>query len=187
VRGRRVRLRGEDRVPVHVPYPGDVLQLRSRLDPTRAHRARVHRGPGPLGRQLHLRYLAGYLHTTTDGTDSISLVTATLNKVAHTTWYASKNISYPVPSSQLNLLRSDVLYDITRNYVIVANVIGSEKDDAGVTHSYSGGHYLTVVGEYNNGNTVYIEDVAISASGTHMYSMSVAALADWIANRGYSA
>jgi hypothetical protein len=131
--------------------------------------------------------VAGSLRTTTNGTNDVSYVTATLNSMAHTSWYASKYISYPVPSSALFLLKTDVKFDVDHGYVIVANVLGSETDDAGVLHSYSDGHYLTAVGYYNNGGTVFIEDVAVAASGRHFYQMSVEKFADWIANKGYSA
>ena len=59
-------------------------------------------------------------------------------------------------------------------------------DDKGRTHSYEGGHYLTVVGYDNAGQTVKIADPA-DASGTGSYTMTTVKLAHWIALRGYSA
>ena len=131
--------------------------------------------------------IAGMLRTTTNGTDDISYVTHGLNTMGHTSWYESKYISYPVPTSQLTLLKDDVYYDIVRGHVLVANVLGHETDNAGVYHNYAQGHYLTVVGFTGDGADVLIEDVAISASGRHSYWMTAAKLADWIANKGYSA
>jgi hypothetical protein len=131
--------------------------------------------------------VAGMLHTTVNGTNDISNVTYGLNRMGANGWYESKYIQYPVPSSELSLLKSDVYYDIARGHVIVANVLGSEYDDAGYYHSYSQGHYLTVVGFTQNGAEDLIEDVAISQSGRHQYWMTAAKLADWIANKGYSA
>jgi hypothetical protein len=142
---------------------------------------------GRAGDSVSSGTVAGMLHTTTDGTDSIYNVTYALNTMGHTSWYESKLIHYPVPSSELSLLKSDVYYDIARDHVIVANVIGHEYDDAGVYHNYATGHYLTVVGFTQNGADVLIEDVAIASTGRHQYWMSAVNLADWIANKGYSA
>ena len=53
-------------------------------------------------------------------------------------------------------------------------------------HSYAGGHYLTVVGYSNDGATAELADPA-DANGYGWYWMDTTRLANWIAERGYSA
>ncbi|MFI7512748.1 phytochelatin synthase, partial [Micromonospora echinofusca] len=48
-----------------------------------------------------------------------------------------------------------------------------------------GGHYISVVGYRDNGNTVTIADSADPNQAS--YRMSIDNLADWIATRGYTA
>ncbi|KAB1136888.1 phytochelatin synthase, partial [Micromonospora sp. AMSO12t] len=55
----------------------------------------------------------------------------------------------------------------------------------GTTHSFEGGHYISVVGYRDNGNTVTIADSANPNQAS--YRMSIDNLADWIATRGYTA
>ncbi|MFD6568181.1 phytochelatin synthase, partial [Micromonospora profundi] len=47
-----------------------------------------------------------------------------------------------------------------------------------------GGHYISVVGYRDNGNTVTIADSA--NPNTASYEVTVEHLADWIATRGYA-
>ncbi|RAO36007.1 hypothetical protein ONO23_01911 [Micromonospora noduli] len=47
-----------------------------------------------------------------------------------------------------------------------------------------GGHYISVVGYHDNGNTVTIADSADPNQAA--YQISVEHLADWIATRGYA-
>ncbi|MFF0177060.1 phytochelatin synthase, partial [Micromonospora profundi] len=54
----------------------------------------------------------------------------------------------------------------------------------GNTHSFEGGHYISVVGYTDNGNTVTIADSA--DPNTASYDITVEHLADWIATRGYA-
>lgn len=77
-------------------------------------------------------------------------------------------------------------YDIDRGYPIVANVVGSAIDTDGDWHTYSGGHYLTIVGYSNNGWTVKLADSA-DANGYGWYWMDTTRMAHWIAARGYLA
>jgi hypothetical protein len=132
-------------------------------------------------------YIAGRLGTTTNGTDSISYVTRELNNLGHTGFYETKWIPGGYATqAEINRLQWDVTYDIDRNYPIVANVVGSAMDTDGDWHSYSGGHYLTVVGYSSDGWSVKIADPA-DANGYGWYWMSTSRLAHWIAMRGYSA
>lgn len=123
-------------------------------------------------------------NTDENGTDSVADVTPVLNANGGNGFYVSKYIGgETATAAQIALLKSDVVYDISHGHAIVANVVGTGTDTGGTGHTYSGGHYLTVVGYSSSGDTVNIWDVA----GGHAYSMSVSNLATWIAERGYSA
>ncbi|MFC5927933.1 C39 family peptidase, partial [Micromonospora vulcania] len=67
---------------------------------------------------------------------------------------------------------------------VVANIAGTTTDTDGTTHSFEGGHYISVVGYRDNGNTVTIADSADPTMAS--YDISVQHLADWIATRGYA-
>jgi hypothetical protein len=127
--------------------------------------------------------LAADLGTTTDGTNSAADVTRVLNKLTGTGYYATKWISgYNATSAQKALLKSDVVFDISRGHAIVANVLGNANGAA--PYDYSDGHYLTIVGYRDSGAVSVIADPAY---GGHVYSMNTSDVANWIAERGYSA
>lgn len=112
-----------------------------------------------------------------------------LNTIGIGFTYATRSFNFPYIASEKENLRSRIITTIgTRHRVIVANVLGSGVDLNGWLHSYSGGHYLTVVGykTSDNAETVVIDDVAISNSGTHLYYMDLDELTTWIANKGYA-
>ncbi|MEU5567395.1 C39 family peptidase, partial [Micromonospora musae] len=69
-------------------------------------------------------------------------------------------------------------------HAVVANIAGTSTDTDGNTHSYEGGHYISVIGYRDGGNTVTIADSADPNMAS--YRISVEHLADWIATRGYS-
>lgn len=58
------------------------------------------------------------------------------------------------------------------------------RERPGNTHSFEGGHYLSVVGYRDGGKVVTIADSANPDMAS--YRMDVDALAHWIASRGYS-
>jgi peptidase C39-like protein len=131
--------------------------------------------------------LAAALHTTTNGTNSAADTTRVLNADGHTSFYETKWIpGSTATAAQKALLKSDVLYDIPRGYPLVVNVVGTAVDTDGDAHSYSGGHYMTVVGYQSSGATVKLADPA-DANGYGWYWMTTDRLANWIAMRGYSA
>ncbi|NLT53591.1 MAG: C39 family peptidase [Actinomycetales bacterium] len=132
-------------------------------------------------------YIAGRLGTTTAGTNSAYDVTRVLNGLASTSFYETKMVPrYYATSAEISRLRWDVTYDIPRGYAIVANVVGSAVDTDGDWHTYSGGHYLTIVGYGADGDLVKVADSA-DANGYGWYWMTTARMAHWIALRGYSA
>ncbi|HVK25462.1 MAG TPA: C39 family peptidase [Actinokineospora sp.] len=132
-------------------------------------------------------YIAGRLGTTTNGTNSAADTTRVLNSLGATSFWETKWIpGQSATQAEINRLQWDVVYDIDRNYPIVANVVGSAMDTDGDWHSYSGGHYLTIIGYSNDGWTVKLADPA-DANGYGWYWMDTARMAHWIAARGYSA
>ncbi|MEU1250122.1 C39 family peptidase, partial [Micromonospora arida] len=97
----------------------------------------------------------------------------------------SVEISTPdADAKQTDQLRADIIRTVDDGRAVVANIAGTSTDTDGVTHSYEGGHYISVVGYRDNGNTVKIADSA--NPNTASYWISVEHLADWIATRGYA-
>ncbi|WP_328324867.1 C39 family peptidase [Kribbella sp. NBC_00382] len=124
------------------------------------------------------------LHTTTDGTSSVFDVAPVLNKELGTTFYQPKRISTGT-GDELTQLKNDIRYDLVRNRTIVANIAGSAQDTDDDPHTYNGGHYVTVVGYDDFGDTVHIADSA-DINKVYDYWMSTDKLAVWIASRGYA-
>ncbi|KKJ99202.1 C39 family peptidase, partial [Micromonospora sp. HK10] len=125
--------------------------------------------------------------TTEAGTNSINDITPVLNKeTGAKDAYKSVEISTPkADDKQTDKLRADVVKTVDAGRAVVANIAGTATDTDGNTHSFEGGHYISVVGYRDNGHTVTIADSA--NPNTASYRMSVDNLADWIATRGYSA
>ncbi|MEV4199224.1 C39 family peptidase, partial [Micromonospora globbae] len=86
---------------------------------------------------------------------------------------------------QTDKLRTDIVDTVDDGRAVVANIAGTTTDTDGNTHSFEGGHYISVVGYRDGGHEVKIADSADPATAS--YWMSVDNLADWIATRGYSA
>ncbi len=131
--------------------------------------------------------LATALGTTVNGTNSAADITRVLNGLGNTGVFKSRYIpGNSATPAELEQLKVDVLNTVGTNLPIVANIAGTAVDSYGTSHSYAGGHYLTVVGYSDSGDTVKIADPA-DANGRGWYMMSTANLANWIATRGYSA
>ena len=131
--------------------------------------------------------LATALGTTVNGTNSAADITRVLNGLGNTGIFKSRFIRGSLATqADIEQLKVDVLNTVGTNNPIVANIAGTATDSYGKTHSYPGGHYLTVVGYSDSGDTVKIADPADSY-GTGWYMMSTVTLANWIATRGYSA
>ncbi|MEV0155720.1 C39 family peptidase, partial [Micromonospora sp. NPDC050686] len=86
---------------------------------------------------------------------------------------------------QTDKLRTDIVRTVDDGRAVVANIAGTATDTDGNTHSFEGGHYISVVGYKDGGKTVTIADSA--NPNTASYRISVDNLADWIATRGYTA
>jgi Peptidase_C39 like family len=140
-----------------------------------------------LGKNINVDAMAQQMGTTENGTNSINDITPVLNKeTGKKNAYHSVEIRDPkADDKQTDTLRTDIVKTVDDGRAVVANIAGTATDTDGNTHSYEGGHYISVVGYRDNGHTVTIADSA--NPNTASYRMSVDNLADWIATRGYSA
>ncbi len=136
--------------------------------------------------------LASSLGTTTNGTDDISNVVATLNSVLGTTWYERKPVSDPPTQAQRDLLKKDIVFDVDRGYALVANVVSGWRPPG-----YPSGtiyHYVAVVGYTADGANAVIADPAGAGAGgsswgnvPKSYTISTQDLGTWIGLKAYAA
>ncbi|MGC4897682.1 C39 family peptidase [Micromonospora sp. DT31] len=138
------------------------------------------------GKNIDVHAMAKEMGTTEAGTDSINDITPVLNKQTGTkNAYKSVEINTPnADNKQTDTLRTDIVKTVDAGRAVVANIAGTATDTDGTTHSFEGGHYISVIGYRDNGNTVTIADSANPNTAT--YRMTIDTLADWIATRGYS-
>jgi hypothetical protein len=137
------------------------------------------------GHNLSQDDLANQLGTTVNGTNSAEDTTRVLNSVLGSNVYKTTSIpGQTATPDQVNQLQADVKNAVDNNRAVVANIAGTATDTDGATHSYEGGHYLTVVGYRNDGTQVQISDPA--SPDKPSYWMNTADMANWIATRGYS-
>ncbi|MFF5179916.1 C39 family peptidase [Micromonospora sp. NPDC000316] len=138
------------------------------------------------GKDISVDAMAKEMGTTENGTNSINDITPVLNKeTGKNDAYRSVEISTPAADDkQTDKLRQDIVKTVDDGRAVVANIAGTTTDTDGNTHSFEGGHYISVVGYTDNGNTVTIADSA--NPNTASYQVTVEHLADWIATRGYA-
>ncbi|MEU7794659.1 C39 family peptidase [Micromonospora tulbaghiae] len=138
------------------------------------------------GKNIDVHAMAKEMGTTEAGTNSINDITPVLNKeTGASNAYKSVEISTPkADDKQTDTLRTDVVKTVDAGRAVVANIAGTATDTDGGTHSFEGGHYISVIGYRDDGHTVTIADSANPNTAT--YRMSIDNLADWIATRGYS-
>ncbi|MFI9644175.1 C39 family peptidase [Micromonospora sp. NPDC051925] len=138
------------------------------------------------GKNIDVDAMAKEMGTTESGTDSINDITPVLNKqTGRKDAYHSTEIRSPkADDKQTDKLRADIVRTVDDGRAVVANIAGTSTDTDGNTHSFEGGHYISVVGYRDNGKTVTIADSA--NPDTAAYRISVDNLADWIATRGYT-
>ncbi|MFY1699175.1 MULTISPECIES: C39 family peptidase [unclassified Solwaraspora] len=128
--------------------------------------------------------VAGKLGTTEAGTDSAEETTRVLNEMTGDDEYETTAIGADAAKPEhVEKLRADVREAVDDDRAVVANIMGTATDVDGVAHSYEGGHYLTVTGYRDGGDTVKIADPYFEGQE---YWMDLDALADWVAARGYS-
>lgn len=129
--------------------------------------------------------VAKRLGTTEAGTNSAEDTTRVLNTAGGKGY---RTVAVPherVEPAQMDRLQVDVVRAIDAKRPVVANIKGTAVDETGTPHSYEGGHYLTVVGYDDHGRKVKIADPANPDQSE--YWMSTINLANWTAERGYSA
>ncbi|RKN19085.1 phytochelatin synthase [Micromonospora musae] len=137
------------------------------------------------GKDINVDAMAKEMGTTEAGTNSINDITPVLNKETGKNAYHSVEISSKMADDkQTDKLRDDIVRTVDDGHAVVANIAGTSTDTDGNTHSYEGGHYISVIGYRDGGNTVTIADSADPNMAS--YRISVEHLADWIATRGYS-
>jgi len=137
------------------------------------------------GKDIDVDSMADRMGTTESGTDSINDITPILNTETGNDVYRSVEISTPTADDkQTDTLRDDITRTVDDGRAVVANIAGTATDTNGDTHSFAGGHYITVNGYRDAGNEVKIADSA--NPNTAEYWITTEALADWIATRGYS-
>lgn len=130
--------------------------------------------------------VAKQLGTTENGTNSAEDITRALNKMTNGDKYKTTSIKdAKVDDAERAKLVADVVRAVDEGRAVVANIVGTATDTDGVAHSYEGGHYLSVVGYRDGGETVKIADPANPNQAS--YWMTTDNLADWMATRGYSA
>ncbi len=140
-----------------------------------------------LGHTPSFDAVAQKLGTTVDGTNSANDTTRVLNTVTGGNFYKTHEISgKTATATQIQQLKNDVINAVTTDHPVVANIAGTITDNSGDTHSYEGGHYLTIVGYADGGNNVKIADPA-DTQGDGSYWVHADTMANWIATRGYSA
>ncbi|WP_422741496.1 C39 family peptidase [Micromonospora sp. WMMD754] len=137
-----------------------------------------------LGKNIDVDAMAREMGTTEAGTNSINDITPVLNKETGKPYRSVEIKDRKADDKQTDTLRTDIVRTIDDGRAIVANIAGTATDTDGTTHSFEGGHYISVIGYRDNGTTVTIADSANPNTAT--YRMSIDNLADWIATRGYS-
>ncbi|SBT47803.1 C39 family peptidase [Micromonospora narathiwatensis] len=137
------------------------------------------------GKDINVDAMAKEMGTTENGTNSINDITPVLNKETGRNAYHSTEMPVDkVDVKHVEQLRADVVKAVDDGRAVVANIAGTATDTDGNTHSFEGGHYISVVGYRDGGKTVTIADSANPNMAS--YQMDVDALAHWIASRGYS-
>ncbi|MDZ5444083.1 C39 family peptidase [Micromonospora sp. 4G57] len=138
------------------------------------------------GKAIDVDAMAKEMGTTEAGTNSVNDITPVLNKETGKDVYHSVEIrENKADGKQTDKLRTDIVHTVDEGRAVVANIAGTATDTDGNTHSFEGGHYISVVGYRDGGHTATIADSADPNMAS--YRMSVDNLADWIATRGYTA
>jgi hypothetical protein len=128
--------------------------------------------------------VAKQLGTTEAGTKSAEDTTRVLNSMGGKDYHTVSIPGSLAKPREMDRLQADIVRALSDGRPVVANVKGSAVDTDGDLHSYEGGHYLTVTGYGDDGRLAKIGD---SADRYGEYWMTTIALANWIAERGYSA
>ncbi|MEU8179988.1 C39 family peptidase [Micromonospora sp. NPDC049047] len=129
--------------------------------------------------------VARLLGTTEAGTPSALDTTRVLNELTGGKYRTTEIRDSVARPDQVEQLRHNVLAAVDAGRPVVANIKGTTVDVDGNPHSYEGGHYVALVGYRDGGDTIRVADPADPALGE--YWVSLPKVANWIAERGYSA
>ncbi|RZU75241.1 peptidase C39-like protein [Micromonospora kangleipakensis] len=135
------------------------------------------------GQVVSQREVADKLGTTKAGTNSVDDTTRVLNEMTGGGYETTEIKTAEAEPPQVDKLRTDVVEAVDAQRGVVANITGTAVDTKGNQYSYPGGHYLTIIGFRDGGDTMKIAD---PYDPTKNYWMSDDKVADWIAERGYS-
>jgi hypothetical protein len=135
------------------------------------------------GKSVSQREVANKLGTTTDGTESVDDTTRVLNEMTGGGYETTEIDGVEAQPQQVQELRTDVVEAVDDNRAVVANITGIAEDTNGKQYSYTGGHYLSIVGYEDGGDTLKIADPYDRSKD---YWMDDEDVADWVAERGYS-
>ncbi|MGK5737997.1 C39 family peptidase [Micromonospora sp. URMC 103] len=136
------------------------------------------------GKALSQDEVAALLGTTEAGTPSALDTTRVLNELTGGKYKTTEIRDSVAKPEQVEQLRANVTAALDAGRPVVANVKGTAVDANGNPHSYEGGHYLTLVGYRDGGDSIQIADPADPTDGE--YWMPLGKVANWIAERGYS-
>jgi hypothetical protein len=110
------------------------------------------------GKVLSQDDVAKKLGTTEAGTNSANDTTRVLNELTGGGYDTTEISGAKAKPEQVDKLRADVVEAVDAKRGVVANIKGTAVDTDGNQHSYEGGHYLSVVGYRDGGDTVKIAD-----------------------------
>ncbi|MGN9779173.1 C39 family peptidase [Micromonospora sp. H33] len=127
--------------------------------------------------------VAQKLGTTRAGTDSADDTTRVLNELTGGGYETTEISTTTANPQQTDKFRTDVVQAIDTQRGVVANTLGTAVDTEGERHVFPGGHYVSIVGYRDGGQTLKIADPYDPEKHYWMRSEKVA---DWIAQRGYS-
>ncbi|MDZ5445973.1 C39 family peptidase [Micromonospora sp. 4G57] len=140
-------------------------------------------GSNSQGKAVPQREVAKKLGTTTDGTNSADDTTRVLNELTGGGYETTKIEGPTAKPEQVDKLRTDVVEAIDAKRGVVANTTGTAVDTRDNQHSFPAGHYMSIVGYRDAGDSLKIAD---PYDPSRHYWMSEKKAADWIAERGYS-
>ena len=131
--------------------------------------------------------LATQLHTTTNGTDSITQFDEVLNANLHGGWYLSREMPNDPPTqAQRDLLWNDLVRAVDDGFPLVANIVAPPSNHPPGYPSSTIYHYFTVAGYNAATRQAFIADPA-DFQGHTEYWLSFDQLATLIPPKGYTA
>ncbi|SCF21546.1 C39 family peptidase, partial [Micromonospora chaiyaphumensis] len=104
-----------------------------------------------LGKNIDVDAMAKEMGTTEAGTNSINDITPVLNKETGKHYRSVEIKDGKADDKQTDTLRADIVRTVDDGRAVVANIAGTTTDTDGNTHSFEGGHYISVVGYRDNG------------------------------------